>query len=973
MISAIYSLSPSLSAADFYVAPSGNDTANGTGAAPFATLARASDAARAVAGRELITIHVADGTYYLPETLVLSAADSGTAQAPVVYRAINEGKAILSGGIKLDWKWEPYRDGIWKAVTPPDLAIDQVFINGERQRMARYPNFDPTKKTDAYQGYSADAFSPARAARWADPTGGYIHAMHVQRWGGYHYRITGKNPDGTVAYEGGWQNNRQMGMHKDQRMVENIFEELDSSGEWFHDTKNSLLYFLPPTGLNLDTALVEVVRLRHLVELRGSRSEPVRNISLEGFVFRHAARTFMDTKEQLLRSDWTIYRGGAVFITGAEDVKVLDCEFDQVGGNAVFVSGYARRILVRGCHIHDTGASGICFVGHASAVRDPLFEYNESQDLTKIDRIPGPKTDDYPSDSAVEDCLIHGVGRVERQPAGVEISMAARIAVRDTSIYDCARAGINISEGTWSGHLIERVDVFDTVLETHDHGSFNSWGRDRYWNAQHQKVSEPQVKNDPKLPFLDAVETTVIRDSRWRCDHGWDVDLDDGSSNYEIYNNLMLNGGLKLREGYGRKAYNNVLLNSALHPHVWFDQSGDEFTRNIVMNAEAPIGQPEGWGKDVDRNLFAFEEDLRKSRAAGSDANSISGDPKFVDPTSGDFRVSDASPALQIGFKNFPMDQFGVKKPALKAVAQTPVIPPLKQGRSTQQKDPEMSLYWLGAPLHSLEGEEFSAFGVSKEDGGVQLVKVPELSAAARSGLQENDLVQGVNGRKVSRAGDMFAALLDAGSGQLKIRLIRNQQAREIPLSGTPFLRAEGAKTPDSFKEVVLPARGEGKVTSQPETSNHPPEILVDGEIASHYGAVFRNGVTAGCFKMDLGAVKPVTAVSSWAFNQNGSRGRQMFTIYGSTAPTDPGWDVNDASRFTPLGSIDTASLAVSPFTAASLRAPAGQNLGSFHWIVWQTAPISDKLENTSWQELRVETGNDACSGPNERHPERDQ
>lgn len=552
---------PTVAAAEFFISPQGIDTNPGTSVAPLQSFAAAQQAARKFAGREPVTVTFADGTYYLPQTIALTAADSGTAQSPVVYRASNEGKAILSGGLKLDLKWQPHHDGIWKATTPTGLAIDQVFINGQNQRMARYPNFDPAKKTAAYQGYAVDVMSRERADRWADPTGGYIHAMHVQRWGGYHYRITGKKSDGTVAYEGGWQNNRQMGMHKDQRMAENIFEELDAPGEWFHDAKTNLLYFLPPADVKLDTALVEVVRLRNLVDVRGTQVAPVTHISLAGFVFRHTARTFMDTKEPLLRSDWTIYRGGAVFITGAEDVKVLDSEFDQVGGNAVFVSGYARRILVRGCHIHDTGASGVCFVGDASAVRNPLFEYKQSKDLTKIDRTSGPKTDDYPSDSAVEDCLIHGIGRVERQPAGVEISMATRITVRDTSIYDCARSGINVSEGTWGGHMIERVDVFDTVLETHDHGSFNSWGRDRYWDKQHRQVSEPEIKKDPKLPFLDAVAPTVIRDSRWRCDHGWDIDLDDGSTNYEIYNNLMLNGGLKLREGYGRKAYNNVMVN----------------------------------------------------------------------------------------------------------------------------------------------------------------------------------------------------------------------------------------------------------------------------------------------------------------------------------------------------------------------------------------------------------------------------
>ena len=258
--------------------------------------------------------------------------------------------------------------------------------------MARYPNYDATKTTDAYQGYAADAFSKERAAGWADPTGGYIHAMHRSRWGGYHYRITGKKPDGEVAYEGGWQNNRQMGMHKDFRMVENIFEELDAPGEWFHDARTRTLYYKPEPGVDLAKATVEVVRLRHLVEFQGSEASPVRFITLQGFVVRHAARTFMDTKEPLLRSDWAIYRGGAFMLTGTEDVSILDTEFDQVGGNAIFVNNYNRRTLVKGCHIHDVGASGVCFVGDPDAVRDPLFEYGREE--RPVGHRPHARTED---------------------------------------------------------------------------------------------------------------------------------------------------------------------------------------------------------------------------------------------------------------------------------------------------------------------------------------------------------------------------------------------------------------------------------------------------------------------------------------------------------------------------------------------------------------------------------------------------
>lgn len=763
-----------------YVAPTGHDRNQGTAEAPFATLAAARDAARAFAGREPVTVLVADGTYYLTEPLVLQPADSGSPGAPVVYRAANAGRAILSGGLRLDLSWEPWRDGIFRAKTPPATSIDQLFVNGIRLWMARYPNFDPTKTTAAYQGCASDAFSPERAARWSNPAGGFIHAMHAARWGGYHYLITGKNPDGSVSYEGGWQNNRQMGMHPEFRMVENIFEELDAPGEWFHNEREGWLYLYPPAGTDLATAVIEAVRLPGLVELRGSAASPVRSLALEGFVFRHAARTFMDNREPLLRSDWTIHRGGAVLLSGVQDIRILDCEFDQVGGNAVFIDRHARSVLVRGCHIHDPGASGVAFVGDPGAVRDPLFEYSQTRDPATIDREHGPKTGDYPSDSAVEDCLIHGVGRVERQAAGVQISMSARIAVRDTSIYDCSRAGINIGDGTWGGHLLERLDVFDTVLETHDHGSFNSWGRDRYWSHNHREASEPAVKSDPRLPFLDAVETTTIRDSRWRCDHGWDIDLDDGSSNYDITNNLMLAGGLKLREGYRRHAWNNVLVNNGLHPHVWFDASDDRFFANIVMRAPAPVRQPSGWGGGVDRNFFVSASDLSRSQREGADADSLSGDPRFIHPETGDYRVQDTSPALRLGFKNFSMDKFGVKKPALRAIARTPQLPEFSLSATVASADGDLEATWLGATVRTISGEEYSAFGVSKDSGGVRVVKVSPGSLSARAGLRVNDLVQGLGDRRIGDA-SALKGLPPPTSGAI-IRVVRDQLPLSLPL-----------------------------------------------------------------------------------------------------------------------------------------------------------------------------------------------
>ena len=957
-------LGSAASAADFFVSPQGDDSNQGSESAPLASLdgARQAIASRGLAGKQPVTVHVADGVYYLPETLTFTPVDSGSQTSPIVYRAQNEGGAVLSGGSQLTLTWSAYRDGIFQATTTPGLQIDQLFIDGLNQRMARYPNYDAERKAEPYQGYAADAFAKERAANWANPSGGYIHAMHRSRWGGYHYKITGKDADGEVTYEGGWQNNRQSGMHKEYRMVENIFEELDAAGEWFHDAENSMLYYKPATGVDLATASVVVVRLRHLIEFQGTDESPVRNVTLQGFTVRHAARTFMDSKEPLLRSDWAIYRGGAFMLTGTEDVKILDCEFDQVGGNAIFVNNYNRSTMVKGCHIHDCGASGVCFVGDPDAVRDPLFEYGQKNDLAKIDRTPGPKSDNYPAQGTVEDCLIHGIGRVERQPAGVMMDMASEITVRDCSVYDCARSGINIGDGAWGGHLIEGCDVFDTVLETHDHGSFNSWGRDRYWRSDHLKASQAAVDAEPNLPFLDAVKTTVIRDSRWRCDHGWDIDLDDGSSNYDIYNNLLLNSGLKLREGFRRHAWNNVAPFGRLHPHVWFLRSKDQVTKNIFAQSHAParMSTPYVDGTMVDQNFFASDDQsiLAKSAKLGWDKNSILGDPMFVDPDNGDFRVQEGSPALKLGFKNFPMDQFGVKKPSLKAIAETPSLAPASKSNS-RKKQPTKSIQrnWLGAVLADLKGDEFSAYGVSKEEGGVAIVRVSQDSAAAKFGLRARDLIQAVDEKSVSNIDQFFQSLSASQSATVTLTVVRDQQPMTLTVELPTLVEIETAPTAKDFGKITIPPASGFKITSNQKTGNDSLDTLTDGVLGKSYGPIFGNGIQSGAYKMDLGSVQSVTAINSWSFNQGQRRGPQKLAIYGSSSASDPGWNLNTYKQ---LGTIDTTGGPKAEFTAASLRTPTGQPLGNFRWIVWAVSPVNvaGGGENTAFQELAVQVEN---------------
>jgi len=425
-----------------YVSTKGDDNATGDINHPVASFERAQNIAQKSDPTISVQVLFKNGTYYLPNTIHFTQKDSKIAKASVTYRAENEGGAVISGGAVLKVNWALYKSGIYVTDVLPGTKIDQLYINGERQPMARYPNAQIGKTVfdswdlshNAIFDSLADVLLPSRIAKWKQPEGGYVHAMHESLWGDMHWLIKGKDKNNTLLMEGGWQNNRPSKMHPVFRMVENIFEELDAPGEWYLNEATHKLFYYPKNG-NINDAKVEIVRLPHLIEINGTIENPVTNINFKGFVFRHTARTFMENKDPLLRSDWTIYRGAAIVFTGAENCEISNCEFDQVGGNTILVNHYNKKINIKSCYIHNSGASGIVFVGDTMAVRNRKIGYVR-QNYETLDTTKGPLNNNYPSDCLVEDCLITMTGRVEKQTAPIQISIAHKIHVNHCSFYD---------------------------------------------------------------------------------------------------------------------------------------------------------------------------------------------------------------------------------------------------------------------------------------------------------------------------------------------------------------------------------------------------------------------------------------------------------------------------------------------------------------------------------------------------------
>lgn len=750
-------LATAVTAKIVFVSTTGNDTADGSATKPLATLQKALATVKSRSGGNASgwQVLVGSGTYYLQTPLIIGPALSGTPDKPFAIKAAAGATPVISGAVKLNLQWTKAADSNKWTAAYAGAAFDELFINGKRQIVARYPNsrYPEGYEADAKKaiGWGTLANINTRIITWSNPVGGFRHSLHGGHWGSYHQEIIRKDGANSVTYSAAVGNNGEYGAGPSatETFVENIKEEMDTTNEWFLDKIAGEVSVILDDGTNPNTALVEGSVLKGLVEIRGTRQTPVRGVSLSGFAFTQAGNTFMQTTETLLRSDWKVYRGGVIYITGSEDIDFGRNSLYEAGSNGVFVDGYNLRVKIHDNEIRDLGFSAINFAGKEAAVRNPLTEYRQTTPLAQIDPIPGPATqgaavEEYPRDSVADNNLIYRIGLKGLQGTGVGIDIATRITVSYNSIYDVPRAGINIGDGTWGGHIVEGNDVFDTVRLTGDHGSFNSWGRDRFWDSGFKNANYTPGKNYGELVKLDSLYQIVLRNNRFRCDHGWDIDLDDGSSNYLIENNLLIGTqGLKLREGYDRIARNNIILGGEgqIDPQIWPANSRDKLQYNIIKTAHENVhigtgarAVPAG---SSNYNIFLSGGELAAQRNVPtkfpeSDLNSIAADPQFVDAKNGDFTLKAGSPALALGFKNFPM-VFGVQNEPLKSKARKPGFelvdvkyvptPPLAFG------DYEMVSIAAGS-------SESSAYAIPNDLTGAGVTKAP-----ASSGLRVMDAI----------------------------------------------------------------------------------------------------------------------------------------------------------------------------------------------------------------------------------------
>lgn len=365
-------------APQLYVAPWGKDSWPGTLDRPFATPARAQQAARAMAPERTsgLVVNLRGGTYTLREPLRLSeaAGDSGVTYQAYGYGTPRQERVTLSGGRRISgWRPDPRLRGFWRA-DAGGLETRQLYVDGRRaERLSREgAGFEGTLKVTK-SGYVTTSTVPRS---WKNPAdiefvyrGGYVEGRcGVAGISGT--AITMDQPcwDLAQALYGGPE------LLTSPTSVENSPSFEPEPGSWYLDRSrpghHELLYF-PRPGQDMRRAEVIAPVLENLVTGTGRPGRPLHDVGLRGLTFAYA--TWLAPGEPAgFPSAWSMYlrpgKGedaqlltvpGTVAFRTAERITLEGNRFTHLGAQAVELSRNSSYNTVDGNVITDVSDGGI--------------------------------------------------------------------------------------------------------------------------------------------------------------------------------------------------------------------------------------------------------------------------------------------------------------------------------------------------------------------------------------------------------------------------------------------------------------------------------------------------------------------------------------------------------------------------------------------------------------------------------------
>ncbi|MBC8009873.1 MAG: right-handed parallel beta-helix repeat-containing protein [Burkholderiales bacterium] len=528
-----------------HVAPDGQDSSSGRSpSAAFATLERARDEIRSLKTRaghlpaDGVVVELAGGAYLRTASFELTAADSGTAEAPVIYRSASPDQpARLLGGKTVPLSaFRPISNPAVRKRLAPEAAahvvalklsdaglvsvaecppvfddaggLFELFANGDRLPLSRWPNegFATMKRvlvTGATRTPGIFEYADERPARWTENPHVWLKGQWRVGWEDPAIRVAKIDPAArTITFAAGIQNGigykyvtnpdgTRPGNGKEPWHALNLLEEIDRPGEWALDFASGVLFLWPPDGVR------ELTITQLAAPLISARD--VAHVDLVGLDLGYSL-------------------GHGLVAENVDSLRFLGSRVHHVAGTAVVLNG--RRSVVQSCDLHDLGGGGVLVSGGDSRT----LVSSENQIRNNHIHHYGILRAQY---SAAVDVGFGGASnhRGRRDAVGVHVS--------HNRIHDAPRDAILVSG---QNHVFEFNEISACGFGSADTGSFYSW--------------------------LDwTIQGVVIRHN-FIYDTVGGVNPDDGATGFHVYGNIFAGPrtGVWIASGPDHVVENNIFI-----------------------------------------------------------------------------------------------------------------------------------------------------------------------------------------------------------------------------------------------------------------------------------------------------------------------------------------------------------------------------------------------------------------------------
>lgn len=588
--------------ATFYVAPSGDDAADGSKDAPFKTITQAQKAVRAINGTMTgdIEVILREGTYALPATIAFDERDGGKDGHYVRYKAYEGERPLITGGMPITgWTLHDEANNIWKA-EGVEGRFRQLYVNNRKAVRACFPNVIAANEK-GNGGFDHDFVRLTKvdsSGRAFDVSADYvknikniedveIHLMiawsenilrlEKAQVNGGTAKLIPKDPERTKLFHRAYPMlGTAFASNPPKQQVfylENSYDLIDAPGEWYLDEKEHVLYYKPRSGESMATANVVAPRLNTLFSVLGKDTKnKVGYMSFEGLTFAHSNYTrpseegFLDLQaanfnvdvlpdpsrgnwEKLNSNKYLLWRPDAAFrVENAHHFLVQGNVFSQIAATGLdFVSG-TNDDMIQGNAFFEIGAAGI-MLGKF---------YQDSTTEIHIAYNPSDK-DEISTRDTVKNNLVTNVTNEHQGAVGIGAGYPRYVVIEHNEVSYTYYSGISIGFG-WTKN--------QTAM-TNNHVN---------WNEIHH-IARLLCDSGPIYTLSNQgtgseIQHNYIHDngtSKWADYWNVPIYLDEGSSGFTVKENVFKNSP----SGVGQnQAGQNTL-----------QQDGNYYSDNVVNNA----------------------------------------------------------------------------------------------------------------------------------------------------------------------------------------------------------------------------------------------------------------------------------------------------------------------------------------------------------------------------------------------------